>query len=127
MNQNYRFFYSKLTVFWSHFSLPKNDQFCYKKSVISIQSKKGCLDDFGFQYFDLPKHVSTWIQINLARFALYAPVPTRAISGKHNAFLVTEADKSRFLCISLGPSINDINHLGRGGIYQKVMLLHKPN
>ena len=28
LDQNYRFFYSKLTVFWSHFSLPKNDQFC---------------------------------------------------------------------------------------------------
>ena len=23
------FFIAKLTVFWSHFSLPKNDQFCY--------------------------------------------------------------------------------------------------
>ena len=26
----------------------------------------------------------------------------------------------------LGPSINDVTHLGGGGICQKVMLLHKP-
>ena len=41
LDQNYRFFIAKLTVFWSHFSLPKNDQFCYKKICNFDQIKKG--------------------------------------------------------------------------------------
>ena len=54
--------------------------FAIKKSVILIQSKKGCLNDFGFLYFAIQKHLWTWFHINLARFAPYAPLPIRAIS-----------------------------------------------
>ena len=54
--------------------------FAIEKSVILIQSKKGCLNDFGFLYFAIQKHIWTWVHINLARFAPYAPLPIRARS-----------------------------------------------
>ena len=42
------FFIVKLTIFWEWKMTPKNSQFCYKKSVILIQSKKGSHIDFVF-------------------------------------------------------------------------------
>ena len=42
------FFIAKLIIFWEWKMTPKNSQFCYKKSVILIQSKKGCLNDLVF-------------------------------------------------------------------------------
>ena len=48
LDQNYRFFIAKLTVFWSHFSLPKMINFAIEKSVILIKSKKGSDIDFVF-------------------------------------------------------------------------------
>ena len=63
--------------------------FAIKKSVILIQSKKGCLNDFGFLYFAIQKHLWTWFHINLARFAPYAPLPIRAISGVYKKITIS--------------------------------------
>ena len=48
LDQNYRFFIAKLTVFWSHFSLPKNGQFYYKKICNFDPIKKGLTNWFCF-------------------------------------------------------------------------------
>ena len=42
------FLIAKLIIFWEWKMTPKNSQFCYKKSVILIQSKKGSHIDFVF-------------------------------------------------------------------------------
>ena len=55
LDQNYRFFIAKLTVFWSHFSLPKNDQFCYKEICNFDPIQKGLLEWFWFSIFCHPK------------------------------------------------------------------------
>ena len=76
------FFIVNWLFFGVIFHSQKMINFAIKKSVILIQSKKGCLNDFGFLYFAIQKHLWTWFHINLARFAPYAPLPIRAISVK---------------------------------------------
>ena len=74
--------------------------FANKRSVVLIQSKKGCLNDFGFQYFAIQKHLWTWVHINLARFAPYAPLPIRAMSAQYK-FLILHNQNQYFFLIFL--------------------------
>ena len=96
LDQNHRFFNSKIDCFFGViFHSQKMINFANKRSVVLIQSKKGCLNDFGFQYFALPKHFWTWVHINLARFAPDAPVPIRAISVMYmNKITITQNNNS---------------------------------
>ena len=69
------FLIAKLTVFWSHFSLPKNDQFCYKEICNFDPIQKGLLEWFWFSIFCPPK---TFLNMGSHQFSQVRAICTSA-------------------------------------------------